>query len=45
MKSRGGMVKLAGLKGIVVQALHVARLDSCFQIYRDVDQARLAFRN
>ena len=44
MKTRGGEIKLAGLQGIVVQALHIARLDTLFQIYPDVDQARLAFR-
>ena len=44
MKTRGGEIKLAGLKGIVVQAMHIARLDTLFQIYTDVDQARLAFR-
>ena len=44
MKTRGGEIKLAGLQGLVVQALHIARLDALFQIYADVDQARLAFR-
>jgi len=44
MKSRGGMVKLAGLKGIVVQAMHMARLDGFFEIYEDVNRARLSFR-
>ena len=45
MKQRGGEVKLSSVKGLIVQALHIARLDSMFQIYRDVDQARLAFRS
>ena len=44
MKTQGGEIKLAGLKGIVVQALHIARIDTFFQIYPDVDRARLAFR-
>ena len=44
MKQRGGEVKLSSVKGLIVQALHIARLDAMFQIYRDVDQARLAFR-
>ena len=45
MKQRGGEVKLSSVKGLIVQALHIARLDGMFQIYRDVDQARLAFRS
>jgi stage II sporulation protein AA (anti-sigma F factor antagonist) len=45
MKSRGGEIKLAGLRGLIVQVLHVSRLDGMFQIYQDVDQARLSFRS
>ncbi|MDG2200802.1 MAG: STAS domain-containing protein [Phycisphaerales bacterium] len=45
MKARGGEVKLSSVRGLIVQALHIARLDSFFQVYRDVDQARLAFRS
>ena len=44
MKAKGGEVKLSSVRGLIVQALHIARLDSFFQVYRDVDQARLAFR-
>ena len=45
MKARGGEVKLSNVRGLIVQALQIARLDSFFQVYRDVDQARLAFRS
>jgi anti-sigma B factor antagonist len=44
MRAIGGEVKLAGLKGMLVQVLRLARLDSMFAMYPDVSQARLAFR-
>ncbi|MCH2132227.1 MAG: STAS domain-containing protein [Phycisphaerales bacterium] len=44
MKSAGGDVKLCNVKGLVVQALQVIRLDRLFGIYPDLGQARLAFR-
>ena len=44
MKEHGGEVKIAGLQGLSVQVLRVARLDGIFQIYPDVSQARLSFR-
>lgn len=44
MKERGAEVRLAGLRGLVVQALRLARLDSVFQIFADVSAAKLAFR-
>jgi len=44
MKERGGDVKLAGLTGPVVGIIELTRLDKVFQIYRDVNRARLAFR-
>lgn len=44
MKEHGGEVKIAGLQGLSVQVLRVARLDGVFQIYPDVSQARLSFR-
>lgn len=45
MAECGGDVKLAALRGMVWDALHILSLDSIFDIYPDVDRARLAFRN
>ncbi len=45
MKARGGEVKLSAVRGLIVQVLHISKLDTFFQIYRDVDQARLSFRS
>ena len=44
LASHGGDVKVAAPKSIVLQALTVMRMGTLFSIYRDVDQARLAFR-
>ena len=44
MKTRGGDVKLCGVRGIIPQVLQVTKLDRMFQLYPDVDRARLAFR-
>jgi anti-sigma B factor antagonist len=44
MKAQGAEVRLAGLRGLVVQALRLARLDGIFQIFADVSAAKLAFR-
>ena len=44
MKQAGGDVKLCSVKGLVVQALQIIRLDRLFGIYPDLGQARLAFR-
>ena len=44
MKTAGGEVKLCSVKGMVVQALQIIRLDRLFGIYPDLGQARLAFR-
>jgi anti-sigma B factor antagonist len=44
MKNIGGEVVIAAVHGLVPQALHITRLDSVFQIYPDVDRARLHFR-
>jgi len=40
----GGDVKIAAPKSIVMGALTVTRMGKLFDIYPDVDQARLAFR-
>jgi anti-sigma B factor antagonist len=44
MKDHGGEVKIAGLQGMSVQVLRLAKLDGIFQLYPDVAQARLSFR-
>jgi anti-anti-sigma factor len=44
IKAQGGEVKLAGLRGMLVQVLQISGLTKVFQIYPDVSQARLAFR-
>jgi anti-sigma B factor antagonist len=40
----GGDVKIAAAPGFVIQALNVVRLGKLFELYPDVNQARLAFR-
>ena len=42
-RKQGGDLKLASPHGMVAQALHLMRLDSVFEVYGDVDQARAAF--
>ena len=44
MRQHGGEVRIAGLKGMAVQVLRMAKLDGIFELYADVSQARLAFR-
>ena len=44
MKKLGGDVKLASLHGVVFDVLRIAKLDTLFEIYDDVERARLAFR-
>jgi len=45
MAELGGDVKLAGLHGIVFDAIRLVRLDRVWDIYPDVNRARLAFRS
>jgi anti-sigma B factor antagonist len=40
----GGDVKLAGIQSLVISVLRTVRMDKLFEIYPDIDQARLAFR-
>ncbi len=40
----GGNVKIASVKGVVVEVLRVTKLNTIFEIYPDVARARLAFR-
>ena len=44
LAKRGGSVKLACVKGFVEQVLAITRLNSIFEIYPDVNRARLMFR-
>ena len=44
LKKHGGDVKIAAAKSIVLKAMTVLRMGSMFEIYDDVDRARLAFR-
>lgn len=44
MEQRGGDVRLAAARGVVPQVIHTLGLDRVFQIYPDVERARLAFR-
>ena len=40
----GGDVKLAGVHSTLVRLLQIARVDELFDLYPDVNRARLAFR-
>lgn len=44
LRNRGGDVKLAGVKGMAASVLRATRLDRLFELYPDVDRARLMFR-
>ena len=44
LAKHGGDVKVAAPKSFVLQALAVMHMGKIFEIYPDVDQARLAFR-
>ena len=44
LAKHGGDVKVAAPRSIVLQALTVMRMGRLFEIYPDVNQARLAFR-
>ena len=44
MKKLDGDVKIATVRGFMAQALQAARLNKLFDIYPDVNQAKLAFR-
>jgi anti-sigma B factor antagonist len=44
MAKHGGSVKLACVKGLIKQLLAITRLNSIFEIYPDVNRARLMFQ-
>lgn len=44
LAKHGGDVKLAGVHTTLVRLMQIARVDAHFELYPDVDRARLAFR-
>lgn len=44
MKARNCDVKIAGARGLMLDVLRIARLDTVFDLHPDVERARLAFR-
>ena len=44
LAKRGGSVKLACVKGLIEKLLAITRLNSIFEIYPDVNRARLMFQ-
>ena len=44
LAKHGGDVKIAAVPSLVLQAINVVRMGKFFDIYPDVNQARLAFR-
>ena len=44
MHRRGGEVKLASVRGLVFDVLRAMKLDEVFNVYADVERARLALR-
>ncbi len=40
----GGDVKIASVKGMIVEVMRITKLNKLFEIYPDVSRARLAFR-
>ena len=45
LAQHGGDVKIAAARSMVLQALTLLRMGKLFEIYPDVNQARLAFRD
>jgi anti-anti-sigma factor len=45
LAKRGGDVKFAALQSMILKALNTVRLGKLFEMYPDVNQARLAFRS
>lgn len=41
--AKGGDLKLCGVKSMVAQVLNVTRLDKLFEVYPDLQSARMAF--
>jgi anti-anti-sigma factor len=44
LKEHGGDVKIAAVRGMLPQVLHITKLDGLFDVHPDVNRARLAFR-
>lgn len=45
IRTRGGNVKVAGIRHAVAQVLRLTRLDVVLEVYPDVNRAKLAFRD
>ncbi len=45
IRTRGGHVKVAGIRHAVAQVLRLTRLDVVLEVYPDVNRAKLAFRD
>lgn len=43
LKKKGGVVKIAAVRGPVAQVFRAVRLDKIFEIHADVEQARQSF--
>jgi anti-sigma B factor antagonist len=44
LRTRGGDVRLAGVRGTIAQVLQITRLDRIFELHPDVGRAKLSFR-
>ncbi len=44
-RQAGGAAKIANVKGTISELLHLTRLNKVFEIYPDVNSARLEFRD
>ncbi|MFC1764579.1 STAS domain-containing protein [Planctomycetota bacterium] len=44
MAQKGGNVKIACVKSMILKVLQLTRLDTVLEVYPDVNRARLAFR-
>ncbi len=44
LANHGGDVKIASVKGMIVEVMRMTKLNKLFEIYPDVSRARLAFR-
>jgi anti-anti-sigma factor len=44
LKKQGAQVRLCGLRSLMVQAILISRLDKIFEVYPDVNAAKISFR-
>ena len=45
LQDRGGAVALAGVKGIIAEAIHFARLDKVFHLFPTVEEAASSLKS